>query len=76
MCMQCMMGAMTAGAGASGARAWLGRMKLSWLTPRRLRRITIALVVVALGLATTIAGSTPRSAGAHPGTRSVPVAPR
>jgi hypothetical protein len=76
MCVQCMMGAMTAGAGASGARAWLGRMKLSWLTPRRLRRITIALVVVALGLSTMIAGTTPRPAGGHPGTHSAPVAPR
>lgn len=76
MCVQCMMGAMTAGAGASGARAWLGRMRFSWLTPRRLRRITIALVVVALGLSTTIAGSSPQPAGTHPGAQPAPVAPR
>jgi hypothetical protein len=76
MCVQCMMGAMTAGAGASGARAWLGRMRLSWLTPRRLRRITIALVVVALGLSTTIAGSSPGSTGTNSGSTPAPAAPR
>jgi hypothetical protein len=59
MCMQCMIGAMTAGAGASGTRAWLGRMRASWLTPKRMRRITIALVAAALAVSTTISGSTP-----------------
>jgi hypothetical protein len=72
MCVQCMIGAMTAGAGASGTRAWLGRMRASWLTPKRMRRITIALIVAALAVSTTISGSTP-SAGstagpAHAGT--------
>jgi hypothetical protein len=62
MCMQCMIGAMTAGAGATGTRAWLGRLRASWLTPRRMRRITIGLVVAALAVSTTISGSTP-SAG-------------
>jgi hypothetical protein len=72
MCMQCMIGAMTAGAGASGTRAWLGRMRASWLTPKRMRRITIALVVAALGVSTTISGSTPgagsAAGAAHGGT--------
>ena len=67
MCVQCMMGAMTAGAGASGARAWLARMRIPWLTPKRMRRVTIALVVVALGVSTTISGSTPPGQ-AHAGT--------
>jgi len=62
MCMQCMIGAMTAGAGASGARAWLGQRGLRWLTPARLRRITIALVVASLAVSSLISGS---SAPAH-----------
>ncbi|MFL5827439.1 MAG: hypothetical protein ACJ76V_13015 [Thermoleophilaceae bacterium] len=38
---------MAAAAGASGARAWLQNHGMAWLTPRRLRAITIALVAVA-----------------------------
>ena len=33
---------------ASGARSWLATQNLSWLTPRRLRMVTISLAVVAL----------------------------
>ena len=65
MCVQCMMGAMTAGAGASGVRAWLGRRGLRWLTPPRLRRITIALVVASLGLSSLISGSSAQTHHAH-----------
>lgn len=45
MCVAC---AMAAAAGASGVRTWLQTHHLSWLTPRRLRAITVALFVVAL----------------------------
>lgn len=48
MCMQCMVGAMTAGAGATGARSWLATRHWAWLTPLRLRRITFALLAAAL----------------------------
>lgn len=54
MCMQCMAGAMTATAGASGLRAWLATRRFAWLTPRRLRAITIALVAGALLASTAL----------------------
>jgi hypothetical protein len=54
MCMQCMMGAMTAAAGASTTRSWLATRQWAWLTPERLRRITIGLVVAALVASATI----------------------
>jgi hypothetical protein len=54
MCVQCMMGAMTAGAGATGARSWLATRSWSWLTEQRLRRITLALITVALVAAATL----------------------
>jgi len=53
MCMQCAMGAMSAGAAATGARAWLAVRAPRWLTPVRLRGLTIALIagaVVAAGV--------------------------
>jgi len=64
--MQCMMGAMTAGAGASGVRSWLGHRGRRWLTPARLRRITIALVVASLGVSSLISGSSAQSHHATP----------
>jgi hypothetical protein len=66
MCMQCMASAMTAVGAASGTRAYLGSRHFSWLTPRRLRKITIALVVAALAAsATLVSGSSaaPKDAG-------------
>jgi hypothetical protein len=56
--MQCMMSAMAATAGATGARSWLGLKKFSWLTPRRLRITTIVLISAALlASATLVSGS-------------------
>ncbi len=56
MCAGC---AMTAMAGASGARAWLQSQGWTWLTPRRLRRATIGLFVVATLVSTVgLSGST------------------
>jgi hypothetical protein len=43
MCVQCMVTAMSSVAAASGTRAWLGRKRAEWLTPKVLRFITIAL---------------------------------
>ncbi|MEA2332217.1 MAG: hypothetical protein QOH58_2355 [Thermoleophilaceae bacterium] len=58
MCMQCMAGAMTAVGAASGARAYLGSRRSAWLTPARLRALTIALAVAALvASATLLSGS-------------------
>jgi hypothetical protein len=41
-----------AAAGVTGLRAWLRTRGWAWLTPRRLRRITIAAAIVGLALAT------------------------
>jgi hypothetical protein len=54
MCAQCMIGATAAAAGASGMRAWLAAHSYAWVTPRRLRYLTIGLV--ALGLVGASAG--------------------
>lgn len=54
MCMQCMAGAMTAGAAATGSRAWLAAYAPRWLTPRRLRAVTVTLLGVALILSASL----------------------
>jgi hypothetical protein len=51
-----MMGAMAAGAGATGVRAWLATRHYRWLTPRRLRAITVVLIATALLAATALLG--------------------
>jgi hypothetical protein len=43
-----MMGAMTATASATGIRAWLVQRRWRWMTPRRMRLVTIALLGGAL----------------------------
>jgi hypothetical protein len=59
-----MAGAMTAVGAASGTRAYLSHRRFLWLTPRRLRAITIALVVAALvASATLVSGSTTADQG-------------
>ncbi len=57
MCMQCMMTAATTVGAASGFRAWLGQRKADWLTPRRLRYLTISLMTIAVLVAGTLNGS-------------------
>jgi hypothetical protein len=58
MCVQCMMGAMTAGAGATGVRSWLATRRWAWLTPQRLHRATIVLLGGGLlAAATLVSGS-------------------
>jgi hypothetical protein len=49
---------MTAVGAASGTRAYLGTRHFSWLTPRRLRKITIALVLAALLASATLLSGT------------------
>jgi hypothetical protein len=58
MCMQCMAGAMAAGASASGLRAWLVAWAPRWLTPRR-RRIATRGLLVAGVLAASVIGPSP-----------------
>jgi hypothetical protein len=41
-----MMGATTAAAGVSGARAWLAAKGFRWMTPRRLRLASVCLVAM------------------------------
>jgi hypothetical protein len=50
--------AMTAVGAASGVRAYLGTRRFLWLTPRRLRAITVGLAVLAVvASATLVSGS-------------------
>jgi hypothetical protein len=58
MCMQCMYTAMASTGVAAGARSWLHTRRYRWLTPLRMRRITIGLVAAALiASATLVSGS-------------------
>jgi hypothetical protein len=58
MCMQCMAGAMTAVGSASGIRAWVANRHFAWLTPSRLRAVTIVLFAAAMiASATLVSGS-------------------
>ena len=61
-----MMGAMSAGAGATGTRAWLAHRGFRWMTPRRMRAITVALLAGALVAASTLSGSSPLALTKHP----------
>jgi hypothetical protein len=47
MCAQCMATAATATAAATGIRAWAAARSPAWLTSRRLRALTVALIAVA-----------------------------
>ena len=58
MCTQCMVSAMTAVGAASGTRAYVASRHFSWLTPGRLRALTIVLAVAAIvASATLMSGS-------------------
>jgi hypothetical protein len=57
---------MAAAAGATGARTWLQNIHYTWMTPKRLKRATIALMAAAAVVSTVgINGSTPPSHAAH-----------
>lgn len=65
MCVQCMVGATTAVAGASGIRVWLRAWSPNWLTPTVMKRVTFALVVgVLLASSLLLTGATPDPAAA------------
>ncbi|WP_210493115.1 hypothetical protein [Patulibacter sp. SYSU D01012] len=64
MCVQCAMGAMTAVAGASGARLWL-ETRAPWLARPRVRTAARRGIVVAGVLAAGVLGPSPH--GAAPG---------
>jgi len=50
--------AMTAVGAASGIRSYLGTRRFSWLTPRRLKAITVVLAIGAvLASGTLVSGS-------------------
>jgi hypothetical protein len=69
---------MAATAGASGVRAWLQAQHLTWLTPQRMRMLTIALLFVAVAISSVgLSGSSaPAATHHHPhGTPSPVVAP-
>jgi hypothetical protein len=46
--MQCMASAMTAGAAATGARAYLAARRPSWLSPLMLKRLTACLLAASV----------------------------
>ncbi len=58
---------MAAVSAATGFRSWLQTHHFGWLTPKRMRRLTIAAMCLA-GLVSTVgvSGSTPPTAQAHP----------
>ena len=57
MCGQCMLTAAAATATATGLRGWLAAHSYRWLTPARLRRITLALVIIAILVSGTMSGT-------------------
>jgi hypothetical protein len=62
MCAAC---AMAAAAGASGARTWLQARHMTWLTPQRMKAITVALFIAAFCVS-TIGLNSSSSPAAHP----------
>jgi hypothetical protein len=58
MCMQCMASAMAAVGVASGTRAFVANRHFSWLTPRRLKLLTIVLLAAALVASATLVSGT------------------
>jgi hypothetical protein len=44
MCMQCMTYAMTSVGAAGGLRSWVASKNPCWVTPRRLRLLTVAVL--------------------------------
>jgi hypothetical protein len=61
MCAGC---AMAAASAATGFRSWLQTHNYGWLTPRRLRKLTIAAMCAA-GLVSTIGMSGSTAPSAH-----------
>jgi hypothetical protein len=58
MCVQCMVNAAASVGAASGIRTWLGIRGFAWLTPRRMRAVTIALLTLAVvGASVSLGGA-------------------
>jgi hypothetical protein len=63
-----MMTAMGATAGASGLRSFIAAKHFSWVTPKRLKAITVVLIAMALLVsATLVSGSSAKPAGGSGG---------
>jgi len=62
MCVGC---AMTAASAATGFRTWLQSHRFGWLTPRRMRALTISAMCAA-GLVSTIGISGSSTPSLHP----------
>jgi hypothetical protein len=58
---------MTAVGAAAGTRAFLASRHFSWLTPRRLRALTIVLLTAALLASATLVSSTGPGSGQQAG---------
>ena len=56
MCAQCMASAATVAAGATGLRAWLAAARFRWMTPLRLKRVTVALFALAFAIVVVVVG--------------------
>jgi len=71
--------AMAAASGATGVRSWLQTRHLTWLTPRRMKAVTIGLMSAAFAVSTFgLSGSTPPQRAAHlhlTTAKSAPAAP-
>jgi hypothetical protein len=65
--MQCLATAMTAGAAATGMRAWIASHTPHWMTPRRLKITTAAILAVGVLAAGSHITSTPSPAKAQSG---------
>jgi len=71
VCIQCVAAAMGTTAAATGTRSYIAAKHFSWVTPRRMRRITIGLLASALlassliasGSSSPVAHSAPSTAG-------------
>jgi hypothetical protein len=72
MCIQCMATAMTAGAAATGGRVWLAAHSPRWMTPRRLKAATAA--ILAVGVLAAGSGIAPNGSDARAPSEAPPVA--
>jgi hypothetical protein len=71
MCVGC---AMLAATSVTGVRSWLQTHHMGWLTPVRLRRITIAMTIAGFSVSTFgISGSTAHAPAHRPAASPAPM---